>query len=116
MSSSDPVRAALDAVERRGDGYYIDDGTGVHVTASRSGGWSRPAVYVDAEDFMRVQKERNDLKRTLYLINGWRVETARPEAALALLLKEVGLTELDGKVCNSIVDGVLSGAFQREAE
>jgi hypothetical protein len=102
----DPVRAALDAVERRDDGLYINDGTGVHVTIGRSSGSARPAIYVDAEDFMQVQKERDDLRRALYLINGWRVSIPRREAVLTSLLSGVGLNDLDGQVCRSLVDDV----------
>lgn len=110
---SDPVRAALDAVERRDDGLYINDHIGVHVTTSRSGGSTRPAVYVDAEDFMQMQRERDDLRRVLYLINGWRVSAPRPELALVRLLSGVGLTDLDGQVCRSLVDSARDGSLQR---
>jgi hypothetical protein len=102
----EPVRAALDAVERRDDGLYINDGIGVHVTTGRSSGSTRPAVYVDAEDFMRVQKERDDLKRVLYLINGWCWGSGRAESTLVRLLAQAGLTELDGQTCRSLVDDV----------
>lgn len=116
MNSSDPVRAALDAVERRDEGLYIDGGVGVHVTTSRSSGSTRPAVYVDAEDFMRVQKERDDLKRTLYLINGWRTDPSRDDAALATLLVGAGLTWQDGRVCLSLLAGVRDGSLQPDEQ
>lgn len=79
---------------------YIHSTTPV-LTVSRDG--APPEVYVTAAAFMEVQKERDEYRRVLALINAWRVGAARPEARLRQLLAGVGEGDAQGEATLDII-------------
>lgn len=64
------------------------------------------AYYVSAEEFMAVQKENDDYRRTLALINAWRVSaylSVRNDTRLNRLLDEAGFSEGMGHAVNDMI-------------
>jgi tRNA C32,U32 (ribose-2'-O)-methylase TrmJ len=52
---------------------------------------------------MQMQRERDNLRKTLALINAWRVQPQRTEARLRQLLKSAGFEEADAQAMSEIV-------------
>lgn len=68
--------------------------------------------WVHADDFMDVQKERDDSMRCLALINAWRWSPAFVQQQFATLdqqLANAGLTMRDGRAMLSIIASVRAG-------
>ena len=49
-----------------------------------------PTVLVSAADFMAMQRERDEYRKIVDLINAWRINPRRTEARLTALLAKVG--------------------------
>jgi hypothetical protein len=60
------------------------------------------AFYVSAEEFMAVQKQNDDYRRTLAFINAWRF-SGRDNGRLNRLLDEAGFTAAMGHAVNDII-------------
>lgn len=60
------------------------------------------AYYVSAEEFMAVQKQNDDYRRTLAFINAWRFSD-RDNGRLNRLLDEAGFTPDMGHAVNDII-------------
>ena len=92
----------------------FDEGLYIHpesvevlaTTVLRAGCDPETVVFVHASSFMEVQKERDELKRTLSLINAQRARheygVERWEATVALLDK-AGFTEDDARAMASLI-------------
>lgn len=59
--------------------------------------------FVDATEFMAVQKEADDYRRVLSLIHAWRVTPARDLDRLAVLLAGVGFNDVLGQATRDII-------------
>jgi hypothetical protein len=101
------AREAL-PIEDRDEGLYINQPhksmAGVEVTTISVGGEDR--YLVSAEDFMAVQKERDEHKRTLALINAWAIRRDGDPAVVRRLLDQAGFTFDDGCAMASIIASV----------
>lgn len=69
--------------------------------------------FIGVADYMDVQRERDNYRRALALINGWLVRQ-RPElsgqcAEVRTLLEKAGFDAAQGKAINGIVDSVRAG-------
>lgn len=82
------------------------------VTVINPPGDITPIVLVAAEDFMAVQKERDDLRRTVGLINAWRLSPGRSEIELDRLLKDAGQDLASAKA----MLGILAWARENQAD
>lgn len=72
-------------------------------------------VWVHASDFMDVQKERDDARRQLALINAWRWSSALEREDLRVLdqqLEAAGLTRELGLAMLGLIAEVQSGALR----
>ncbi len=94
-----------EGTESLDDGLYIHPTTPV-LTVSRDG--AAPDVYVDAAAFMQVQKERDEYRRLLALINAWRVGGARSEIRLRQLLMQAGEGDVQAEATLDIIRWVES--------
>jgi hypothetical protein len=65
-----------------------------------------PRYYVPAESFMDVQKDRDDFRRAMSLVNAWRVTQRESYPMLDHLCASVGLTDTEGRAVNDIVRGM----------
>lgn len=74
------------------------------------------AVLVAAEDFMAVQKERDDLRRAVALISAWRVDPRRTTARLDNILAAVGQSREQGKAVLQIVHWAREESRTRDTE
>lgn len=88
------------------DGLYIHEATdrwphGTKVLRLNVGGGDEQ-VWVAADDFMALQKERDDLRRTLALINAHRLTDWITPAVVALL-ERAGFTLADAEAMASII-------------
>jgi len=66
---------------------------------------------VSAEDFMAVQKERDDYRKVTALIGAWRLDPDRREETLIRLLESVGVTDGLASSVAEIVAQVRNGTF-----
>lgn len=66
--------------------------------------------YVRAEDYMAVQKERDDYRRNMALVNAWRVTQGWKSPMLEQLCFAAGFTDADGHAINDVVRGMRSDA------
>lgn len=67
--------------------------------------------WVHVDDFMDVQRERDDYRRAIALINAWRWSPDFVNRRFVMLdsqLAGVGMTMKDGRAMNSIIVNVLS--------
>jgi hypothetical protein len=92
-------------VEQIEDGLYINPSTAT--TKISVGG--EDTYLVAAEDFMAVQKERDEYRRTLALINAWRIDRNRDEQRLTQLLEKAGFTFADAQAMVSLIASVRAG-------
>lgn len=92
------------------DGLYLHPDTPVLTVAT--GGETK--VYVAADRFMEVQKERDEYRRLLALINAWRITSGRTEAALTALLARVGEGADQAKATLEILRWVQSEQMARQ--
>jgi hypothetical protein len=69
----------------------------------RSGLDGGTRFYLPVEKFMEIQRQRDQYRRAISLINGWRLRSRRDERTLVRLLEGVGLTDRDGDAINQIV-------------
>lgn len=74
--------------------------------------YSKVSVFVPAEEFMAVQKERDQYRRAMALVNGLRVEMSRldlrPSLAtsagrLAQICASVGMDDEQGRAVNDLI-------------
>lgn len=93
-------------IENLEDGLYVHPGTRT-MAVSRSGGVTR--YWVDARDFMQVQKERDDYRRAIALVNAWRVAAGVDFPMLTSLCESVGLTVEDAHAINAVIRGLQDG-------
>lgn len=100
------------AVEDHANGLYLRPQTAVTVLTTTVHDPSLPpsapaqvteAYYVDATEFMAVQKEVDDYRRALSLINAWRVTPGRELDRLAVLLAGVGFNDALGEATRDII-------------
>jgi hypothetical protein len=87
------------------DGLYIHEATekwpsGTKVMRQIVRGEEQ--VWVEAEDFMAVQKERDDFRRTLAVINSARVVERLPKLVLDLL-DQAGFGEKEAEAMAQII-------------
>jgi hypothetical protein len=68
------------------NGLYLHPDAPV-MTITRDG---QTEVYVAASAFMEVQRDRDEYRRILALVNAWRLSSVRSEHALRQLLMRVG--------------------------
>lgn len=98
-------------IEDHEKGLYIHqprpehDVSGTEVLMIRDAPWEEPTYYVKAIDFMLVQKERDDLRRTCAMINAALDE---PEA-IEKLVRRAGFTEKDGEAMRDLIIQVRAG-------
>jgi hypothetical protein len=108
-----PPRPKLKDMEDSTDGYinqapyenpeqdlYVHDKSKVTTLANGEG---ESRYLVDVQEFMAMQKERDEARRTLALINAWQVAPRRDEQHLRKLLDDHGLSVADGEAMNSII-------------
>lgn len=69
-------------------GLYLHDHQVAITTITGPDG--QQTLLVSADDFMAMQKERDDYRRAVGLINAWRIDPDRNESRLRALLASVG--------------------------
>jgi hypothetical protein len=62
-----------------------------------------PVYLMPAEDFVAMQKEFHDYRRTVALINAWRLTPNRTDSRLAALLAERGFSDGDARAMMSLI-------------
>lgn len=83
-------------------GLYLHSRTPTTVITSPEG----ETVLVDAVAFMAMQKERDDLRRVVGLINAWRRTPGRSESRLEALLASVGLDDEAADAMRGVLAGI----------
>lgn len=73
---------------------------------------SERAYWVAVEDFMVVQRERDEFRKTLGVINS--MKRVRELPAVARMLDQAGFTAEHGKTMRSVIHGVLDD-MERES-
>lgn len=73
-------------------------------------------VYVGADAFMDMQRQRDDLRRTLGLIAAWRVNPNRLMSDLGRLLAAAGFDEGQGRAILSLMASVSADRDNRLPE
>jgi hypothetical protein len=102
-----------------------DEGLYLHQAGGRMPGGARvlklaqdgrERYYVRAEDYMAVQKERDDYRRSMALVNAWRVTQKRQFPMLENLCFSAGFTDADGHAINDVIRGLRDDAGEDRAD
>jgi PHD/YefM family antitoxin component YafN of YafNO toxin-antitoxin module len=103
MADADNTRLPVENLE---EGLYIWRDM-VPVTVTTRG--EDVSYLVDASAFMEMQRERDNYRKALALINAWRITPEREESELTRLLDSVGFTHGDAQAMVSLVASVRAG-------
>lgn len=85
-------------------GLYLHEPDRVGLLEQRAGIDGEPRYYLPVQQFMEMQRERDEFRKAAALLNAWRVRVAPDSAEPRSLLAAVGLDDADGRAMQSIVD------------
>jgi hypothetical protein len=94
---AEPERLPIEDLEA---GLYLWPHTTPVTTITRG---EQTEYLVDAHAFMEMQRERDNYRRVLALINAWRISPERSERSLRHLLAGVGFSDADARAMAEII-------------
>lgn len=99
-------------IEDLDEGLYLHRRTatrpGVEVVTIETSSVGAKEYYVRAEDYMAVQRERDNYRRTAALANAWRLGD-RDEEKLRHIFDMVGLGDVDARALRELIESMKAG-------